>query len=380
MKFVLFHTNADYVLGLRLPLLKFVEARSFDVVAFAPNMSPQHSAVLADSRIRGEAYALEATGLNPLKDLKSLWCMWRTLLREQPDYILTNNIKPVVYGTIAAFLSRITYRFCLVGGLGHAFIESNERGLRHAITRCLAQMMYFVAFRAATAVIFQNPDDLELMVSKGICPAKKARRVHGSGVDIEAFSPPSMRTESPVCIMVGRVMGEKGVREYFAAAKLVRERMPAVRFLLIGSPDSNPSSLQAEEIEALCVDAGVEWLGPRNDVVEWLRLSSIFVLPSYREGVPRSTLEAMACGLPVVTTDVPGCRETVEQGMNGYLVPPREPEKLADAVLSLCMDSDLRQRMGECSRRLAVEKFDVCKVNQEMAEIMGLGVSAGSFR
>jgi glycosyltransferase involved in cell wall biosynthesis len=124
----------------------------------------------------------------------------------------------------------------------------------------------------------------------------------------------------------------------------------------------------------------VEWLGSRNDVAEWLRQSSVFVLPSYREGVPRSTLEAMACGLPIVTTDVPGCRETVEPGANGYLVPPRDSKSLAGAILSLCADPNLRQRMGECSRRFAVEKFDVRKVNQEMAEIMGLKVSAGDFR
>lgn len=373
LKILLFHTNADYLIGLRMPLLRYFAMSDAEVVAYAPNMSARHREILQANGIRGEAYQLDATGMNPLKDIKSIWLMQKIARRENPEIVLANNIKPVIYGTLAALLANVKYRYCLISGLGHAFIPGDiGSAFKRNLARRIAEFLYWVAFRAATAVIFQNPDDKDELVDAGICPARKANLVAGSGVDIEQFAPPRTIADEPVCVMVGRVTAEKGVREFFEAASIVKLAQPDVRFILIGAPDTNPSALKKAEIEDIAAKIGVEWQGVVENVEAWLHQSSIFVLPSYREGVPRSTLEAMSCGLPVITTDVPGCRETVQHGLNGFLVPPRDAHALADAILELCANSEERRRMGAESRRLAVDKFDVRNVNSAMAKIMQL--------
>ncbi|WP_043798079.1 glycosyltransferase family 4 protein [Arenimonas composti] len=379
MKLVLFHTNADYLIGLRLPLMKYLVREGLEVVCYAPNMSPSHLAILSAKGIRGETYEIDSTGMNPVRDVRNLFGMVGILRRERPDIVLSNNAKPVVWGTIAAWLARVPQRYCLVGGLGYAFITIGGQTLRRRFTRWAMKMLYSLAFRSASGVIFQNPDDLAEMVESGICPARKAHVVNGSGVEIDHYSPVDPPVADPVFVMVGRLIAEKGAREYLQAAERVKQRHPGARFMLLGDIDDNPSALKPDEV-ARFVDAGVvEWPGAVRDVPDRLRQASVFVLPSYyREGVPRSALEAMATALPVITTDLPGCRETVRDGRNGILVPPRDVDALAAAMLAMCEDPGRRQRMGAESRRIALERFDAEAVNAEMGRIMGIrpGIAA----
>lgn len=380
MNTFLFHTNADYLIGLRLPLMRALVDRGCKISAWAPNLTPSHARELGYFGIRASDYSIDATGVNPIRDLLNFLKIWWLLINERPDLVLANNAKPVIWVTIAAALAGIRRRYCLVGGLGYAFTpESGSPTFRRRFVRFVMGRLYKVAFWVATAVIFQNTDDRDELMAAGICPATKAHVVSGSGVEVEQFVPAITQPVLPVFVMVGRLVADKGVREYLHAARIVKQQHPEARFLLVGQIDQNPTSLREDELAAY-VDGGVvEWPGAVRDVRPWLGQANVFVLPSYREGVPRSTLEAMACGLAVITTDAPGCRETVENGRNGILVPVRDVDRLADAMLRLVRDPEQRGTMGRNSREYVERRFDARIVNEDMARIMGfVSVTTGS--
>lgn len=378
MKTFLFHTNADYLVGLRLPLMRALIDRGCSMSAWAPNLTPDHARELGYLGIRAFGYSIDATGVNPFRDFVNFLRLWWLLIRMRPDLVLANNAKPVIWVTIAAALAGIPRRYCLVGGLGYAFTsEPGSPSYRRRFVRFVMEWLYKMAFWAATAVIFQNTDDRDELVAAGICPATKAHVVSGSGVDVAQFVPAITQPLLPVFIMVGRLVADKGVREYLHAARIVKQQHPEARFLLVGQIDQNPTSLRTDELAAYVDEGVVEWPGAVRDVRPWLAQANVFVLPSYREGVPRSTLEAMACGLAVITTDAPGCRETVENGRNGILVPVRDVDRLADAMLRLVRDPEQRVAMGRNSREYAERRFDTRIVNEDMARIMGL-VSVGT--
>lgn len=373
MKLIFVHTNADYVVGLRLPLLRYFANIGVDVIACAPNMEKIHIDNLGAYGINGRACRIDATGLSPFLDLLNFFKLFIFLSQEKPAIVLTNNAKPVIWATLAAALAGIDRRYCLVGGLGYAFTpEQGAVSFRRRLVKYVMGRLYKAAFSVATAVIFQNADDRDELVTAGICPANKAHVVSGSGVEIERYRPVELPPEQPVFVMVGRLVADKGVREYLQAARRVKQAHPNARFLLVGQIDSNPTSLQADELAAYVNDGIVEWPGAVADVRPWLQQANIFVLPSYREGVPRSTLEAMACGLAVITTDAPGCRETVDAGGNGILVPVRDVVSLVAAMQQLICNPEQRAVMGRNSRAYAERRFDTRIVNNDMARIMGL--------
>lgn len=381
MKLMLVHTNANYVVGLRLPLLSYLSVLGYKIVACAPNMGSRQADILEANGIEGRSCSIDATGLNPVRDIINFFRLFSFISREKPKIILANNAKPVIWATLAAALAGIERRYCLVGGLGYAFTpEPGAASFRRRLVKFVMGRLYKAAFGAATAVIFQNTDDRDELVTAGICPAGKAHVVSGSGVEVAHYRPAAAQPVSPVFVMVGRLVADKGVREYLQAARMVKQQQPEARFLLVGQIDPNPTSLRIDEL-ATYVDGGiVEWPGAVRDVRPWLAQANVFVLPSYREGVPRSTLEAMACGLAVVTTDAPGCRETVDAGRNGILVPVRDADRLADAMLQLARDPAQRAAMGRCSREYAERRFDTRIVNDDMARIMGLSpADAGSM-
>ena len=380
MKLMLVHTNSNYVIGLRLPLLSYFHRLGFEVIACAPNMEAGQVRFLRSQGVEGRVCSIDATGINPVKDIANFFRLIFFVFRESPQVVLSNNAKPVIWATLAAALAGVKRRYCLVGGLGYAFTpEAGSASFRRRFVRFVMERLYKCAFCAATAVIFQNTDDRDELVSSGICPATKAHVVSGSGVDVEQFVPAIIQPVHPVFVMVGRLVADKGVREYLHAARIVKQQHPEARFLLVGQIDQNPTSLRTDELAAYVDEGVVEWPGAVRDVRPWLGQANVFVLPSYREGVPRSTLEAMACGLAVITTDAPGCRETVENGRNGILVPVRDVDRLADAMLRLVRDPEQRGTMGRNSREYAERRFDARIVNEDMARIMGfVSVTTGS--
>lgn len=354
-------------------LIRELVAAGVEVYALAPDY---------DDRFRGEVrslgavpvdFSLARVGMNPLRDGLDLLRLTNLLRRIRPDATLGYFIKPVIYGTLAAWLARVPRRFALIAGLGFVFTPSSDHeSFRRLVLRHGVMRLYQFALQRADTVFFQNDDDKSLFVRLGIVSERTAVRVNGTGVNLDEWPAQPPHVEPLTFLLAARLLREKGIVEYAEAARRVKRRYPNVRFVLLGGLDPNPGGLTQSEVEGWVREGLLEWPG-HVDVKPWLAQTSVYVLPSYyREGVPRSTQEAMAMGRPVITTDAPGCRETVEHGRNGFLVPVRDPRALAEAMLRFIEQPELIESMGRESRRMAEERFDVYKVNAVMLQAMGI--------
>lgn len=370
MKIVLISNFADSLIRFRGPLLRLLVERGHVVHALAPSYSTEQREELVAMGVLPATYRIERTGLNPLSDLQTLRDLTAWLRCERPDISLTYFIKPNIYGGLAAAIARVPRRIAMVEGLGYLFTDVGHEGVKKRLARRLAIILLRIALGRAHRVLFLNPDDRTQFVERSIVSPVKARLLGGIGVDLSYYDVAPLPDGPPSFLMIGRLLREKGVREYVTAAHMVRKDFPTTRFQLVGGIDSNPSGISADEIRALTADGSVEWLGEMLDVRPAIADCSVYVLPSYREGVPRSTQEAMAMGRPVVTTDVAGCRETVISGVNGFFAQPRDAASLANAMLKFCVDPAMMPAMGRESRRMAEELFDQVKVNERIYQIM----------
>lgn len=354
----------------RGPLIAQIVARGHEVVAAAPSISAETRAALGQLGATCAEVPMTNTSLNPLALLGSLRELRRTLRRIAPDVLISYTIKPVIIGTLAARAEKVPRIVALITGAGYAFTPGREP--KRLLSRLAASLLYRRALRHADAVIFQNSDDEALFRKLGLVGRGQAvHRVNGSGVDLGHYAPAPLPDQASF-LMIARLIKDKGVREFAEAAKRLKAEHPATPVALVGALDPSPDSLTRAELDEL-TECGIDYKGHLADVREEIARCSVYVLPSfYREGVPRSILEAMAMGRAIVTTDSPGCRETVENGRNGLLVPPRDAAALHSAMLRFVREPELAQRMGAESRRLAEEKFDVRQVNQDMLSIAGL--------
>ncbi|NLO78707.1 MAG: glycosyltransferase family 4 protein [Xanthomonadaceae bacterium] len=353
-------------------LIRELVAAGVEVYALAPDY---------DDRFRGEVrslgavpvdFSLARTGMNPLRDGLDLLRLTNLLRRIRPDATLGYFIKPVIYGTIAAWLAGVPRRYALIEGLGYVFTESGAKESWRRVVLCwIVSALYRAALKRAERVFFLNDDDISEFVEKGIVDQDKTVKLGGIGVDLDEWRPLPPSMQPLTFLLAARLLREKGIVEYAEAARRVKRRYPNIRFVLLGGLDPNPGGLTQSEVEEWVREGLLEWPG-HVDVRPWLAQTSVYVLPSYREGVPRSTQEAMAMGRPVITTDAPGCRETVEHGRNGFLVPVRDPRALAEAMLRFIEQPELIESMGRESRRMAEERFDVYKVNAVMLQAMGI--------
>lgn len=371
MKVLILAGFAESIAVFRGALIRELENAGCEVHVAAPELRSQAglglSLGLADDRFHD--IPVKRTGTNPLADLRAIVAMWRLMRTLRPDLTLPYTIKPVIYGSLAAWLAGVPRRFALITGLGYAFT-----GERTGSIRRLVDVLYRVALSRVQKVLFQNPDDECLFRSSGILPTDiPSIVVNGSGIDLVSYAFQSTQvTQDPVYLMIGRLMGDKGVREYANAARRVKAQFPRVRFQLAGWIDSNPDAIAQAELDAWVSAGTIEFLGRLGDVRPAIAASSVYVLPSYREGTPRTVLEAMAMGRPVITTDAPGCRETVVDGENGYLVAVGSVDALVEAMRRFIDNPDLVSAMGRCSRRIAEDKYDVHKVNAVMLREMGI--------
>lgn len=370
MRFLLIAGFPDSLLHFRGPLIGALLEASQEVHVAAPDLSAI-SPVRLELESRGvtvHQIPLRRTGTNPLADLRLTLHLIRLMSRIRPDRVLGYTIKPVVYGTLAATVARVPMRFALITGLGYAFQGDGERGL----LRSLVQRLYSLALRRTQMTFFQNPDDESLFRTLDLLPrGVSSCVVNGSGVDVSAFSVAPMPAGTRF-LLIARLLGDKGVREYVAAARKVRARHPEAVFSLVGWIDVNPDAIRRDELDAWITEGVIDYLGRLNDVRPAIAGCTVYVLPSYREGTPRTVLEAMAMGRAVITTDAPGCRETVVNGENGILVPVKAVDELADAMLRFIEQPELAFRMGQRSRQIAEEKYDVHRVNAVMLREMGI--------
>jgi glycosyltransferase involved in cell wall biosynthesis len=357
-------------------LISKLVAAGIRVYALAPDYDDRIRERVAELGAIPLDIALDRAGMRPHRDVWDLWLLALQLRRLKPDVAFAYFAKPVIYGSLAAWLVRVPRRFAMLGGMGYVYIESGarERWPRRAL-REVVTWMYSVAFSSLDRVFFQNPDDMALFVSRRLIRPDKAFRVNGTGVDLRRLQPaPAVR--SPITfLMMARLLREKGVYEFVDAARAIRAQYRDARFVLLGAVDANPGSLRREEVEAWVREGTIEWPGHVEDVRPWIADSSVYVLPSYREGVPRSTQEAMAMGRPIITTDAVGCRETVRDGYNGFSVPVRDADALAVAMRKFIEDPALITSMGAASRQLAEERFDIDRISTTMLDVMGIVVA-----
>lgn len=357
----------------RGPLIRRMISKGITVYALAPDYDEQTRAAVRALGAEPVDISLERTGLRPARDMADMVRLAGTLRRLRPDLVFGYFIKPVIYGTLAARLAGVRRRYALVAGLGYVFTPDGMRdGAKRRALRRIASILYRVAFRLCDRVFLQNGDDLAVLCAGGVLPRDKAVLISGSGVDLARFRPAPPVLAPVTFVLVARLLREKGIAEYVAAARRIRAEGEAARFLLLGDVDANPGGLRREEVERWVAEGVVEWPGQVPDVRTWLAQSSVFVLPSYREGKPRSTQEAMAMALPVVTTDAPGCRDTVEEGVNGFKVPVRDDRALEAAMRRFIDDPALIARMGQASRAMAKRLFDVHRINDAMLRTMQL--------
>ena len=349
---LLFVVTEDwYFVSHRLPLAVAAQAAGFDV-AVATRAGQQADAI-RNAGIRLIPFALSRRGGNPLAEVMALWRLYR---RERPDLVHHVALKPVMFGALAAWLARVPAQVNAVAGLGWLFTSSSRivRLVRPLLRWVLARLLN----RPHSLTIVQNPEDQALLERSGVS-ASRLRLIRGAGVDLQIFYPVIPPVE-PVCIvLVARMLWDKGVGEFVEAARRLTASKVNARFVLVGDPDpANPASVPESTLRNWHGQHGVEWWGRREDMPAVLQAAHIACLPSsYGEGLPKSLLEAAACGLPIVTTDAPGCREVVRDGVNGLLVPVRDAAALAAALEKLIGDAALRCRMGEQSRVRAETEF-----------------------
>lgn len=359
------------VANFRGPLIRRLIESGIRVYALAPDYDDITRASVRALGADPIDIPLERTGLRPARDLINMLRLTVTLRRMRPDLVFCYFIKPVIYGTIAARLAGVHRRYALVAGLGYVFTpDGNRDTAKRRILRLVASNLYRVAFRLCKRVFLQNIDDFETLCGWGILPREKAALVNGSGVDLTRFAPASAILTPVTFILVARLLKEKGIVEYVEAARRIKSDHPDAKFLLLGEVDSNPGGLSREQVCGWAAEGVIDWPGQVPDVRAWLARSSVFVLPSYREGKPRSTQEAMAMARPIVTTDAPGCRETVEEGVNGFKVPVRDARALETAMRRFIQNPMLIDAMGAESRRMAEHLFDVDRINDAMLQTM----------
>lgn len=368
--FALITSYAPSLLGFRASLICALVAKGVKVWALAPNYDERSRAAVLKLGATPVDCPMDRTGMNPLRDLANTWRMFLILRRLRPDLTLGYFIKPVIFGSIAAFFARVPRRIAMIEGLGFVFTPTGAAlSLRRRVLTFLVLALYKAGLFCTHKVIFLNPDDCDEMVAAGVLLPKKSFMLGGIGVELDDWKLPPASAERVTFLLVARLLREKGVEEYAVAARVVKQRHPQVRFILLGGLDDNPGALAEADVKGWSEEGILEWHG-HVPVQPWMAQASVYVLPSYREGVPVSTQEAMAAGRAVITTDVPGCRQTVEHGVNGFLVPPRNPQALAEAMLRFIEEPELIQSMGKASQRIAQERFDVHKVNDRLMAVL----------
>jgi glycosyltransferase involved in cell wall biosynthesis len=297
-----------------------------------------------------------------------LWAIWRLFRHLRPDLVHVVTLKSVLYGGIASRLAGVPALVAAISGLGYVFIQGS--GSRHLLKR-LALLLYRLALgQRHSRVIFQNAADRDVLLDAHAVRPEQVVMVRGSGVDLEKFSPTPW-PDGPVTIaMATRLLHDKGVREFVDAARLSASRGDGLRWRLAGSLDpENPASVGAHELQAWQAEGVIDYVGECTDVAAFYGAAHIVTLPSYREGLPKSLIEAAACGRPIVTTDVPGCRDAIEPGVTGLLVPARDAQALANAVQRLAANPELRERMGAAGRDLAERDFGLQTIVQAHLDV-----------
>ncbi len=367
MKILVISPKNKTVFNFRGDLIKDMIASGNEVIVTGPN-----SEFVDDIMALGVSEFVEVPlvkdNTSITGDLEYFKKLKKVIRDKKPDLVFSYTIKPVVYGSMAAKVCKVPHIYAMVTGLGRVYASNN---IKTIIIRMITKILYKTAFRACDKVMFQNKDDIKEFVLDKYLPERKTELVSGSGVNMSRF----IRTElpeNPTFLMVGRIIREKGVMEYLEAARNLKKKFPQARCILLGGFDVSIGALKKEDIQPYIDDGSVEFPGEVKDPVSFYNQCSVFVLPSYyREGLPRTILEAMACGKAVITTDWPGCREAVTNDVNGILVPVKDADALYKAMVRVAEDRQLLEKFADTSYELCKTTYEVGIVNQKMKSVIG---------
>ena len=364
--------QVDTLVRFRGPLIQEMVRGGLQVFALAPGYTAAQKQKVRDLGGEPVEISLRRADMNPWHNLRELIQLWAVLKRLRPDAVLTYFLKPSAYGCLAASLAGVPKRWSLIEGMGYVF-EDGVVGWRRRALRRLMTGVCRLSLPLADRVFVLNRDDEALLAQLGIVAAERIVRLPGIGIDLDDYAMVLPVTAPVTFLLMARLIVEKGIRDYAAAARLIKARGGDARFVLLGGLEQCPGALAEAEVRRWVDEGLIEWPGFVGDVRPWLRQASVCVLPSYyREGFPRSILEAMAMGRPIITTDTPGCREAVTEGENGFLIPVRDPAALAEAMTRFIARPDLVVTMGRASRQAAEDNYDLHKVNAILLETMGL--------
>jgi glycosyltransferase involved in cell wall biosynthesis len=360
---------AESLLNFRGPLLRALVDRGHDVTACAPDASNDIQGILKEMGVRYRHVPLARAGLSPIEDWRTIMALTGLIRDEKPQRILAYTAKPVIYSHLAGRLAGNPEVYGMITGLGYGF---GNGSFKQKVVGSVMRGLYRMALKSSSGVFFQNPDDHRDFAKSGLLPGNlPVTLINGSGVDTSWYTPKPLPV-APVFLLVARLLADKGVREYYQAACRLKKQYPEARFQLAGALDPNPACITHDELRQWQSDGIIEYLGTLDDIRPAYAGAKVYVLPSYREGTPRTVLEAMAMGRPVITSDAPGCRETVVDGVNGFLVPIRDPERLRQAMERFILNPDMADQMGKKGVQVAVDKYDVHKVNAVILKGMGI--------
>ena len=375
MIIIIIGTVASSFLGFRADLIKVLIQKNHIVYAFT---SEYTNSELEKIKLLGAmpvTYEQKRGGLNPLVDVISTYLLTNKIKAIAPDLVFSYFSKPVIFGTLAARWAKVPKVIGMLEGLGYTFTKQ-PKGLikRTQLIKQIQIALYRISLPRLDTLIFLNPDDPNDLLEEYSIKVRKVEVLGGIGLNLDDYSYSNNYPKNPVFIFIARLLAEKGIHDYIAAAKIVKNIYPQARFVVLGAIDKVAlGALTEVELRQFIKASIIEYPGHVNNVSDWITKSSVFVLPSYyREGVPRSTQEAMAIGRPIITTDVPGCRETVIDGVNGFLVEKWNPKALAEKMIYFIEHPEQIKEMGDESYKLAQEKFDADKVNKRLINMLGL--------
>lgn len=366
MKILIIAGYTPSLINFRGDLIKALIREGHEVIAVGPESGYEKEIEQLGARFA--QLPIVRAGTNPFNDLLLLKEIYKLIKKEDPDLVFNYTIKPVIFGSIAARLSGVENIYSMLTGLGYVFVA---KGRKAYVLKIISKFLYKIALKNCKKVLFQNPDDLDEFVSNKLVSKSKTVLINGSGVNLEYFSPKPLPKEISF-LMICRIIKDKGVLEYLQAAEIVKKRYPKAKFSLVGPFDINPNALAFDDIKPYIDSNVINYLGEMEDVRPSLEDASVFVLPSYREGTPRTVLEAMAMGRTIITTDAPGCRETVVGDLNGFLVPVKDVESLANSMTYLIEHENELTEKGRESLKICRQKYDVNKVNECIMKSLGI--------
>lgn len=374
MKICLIGTVASSTLNFRKTFIELLIQEGHEVYVFATDYSKKTSAAITALGAEPVSYQLNRGGLNPFADIKSTIQLKNKIKAISPDIVFSYFAKPVIFGTLAAKLAKVPRIVGMLEGLGYAFTPEpphKKESFKKKLVRAVQIFLYKISFRYLDRIIFLNPDDPVDLLEKHKIKVKDVQILGGIGVDLEKFKPTPPSLDPIRFLFIGRLLAEKGIFEFLKAAEIVKQQHPEVEFIVLGAIDKdNPSSLSQSDLDYYKQANIIIHPGHVDNVQEWIEKSSVFVLPSYREGVPCSTQEAMACGRAVITTDVPGCRETITSLKNGFLAKPHDSIHLAHIALKLINDKNLIIHFSKKSYKKAKRDFDGTKQSIKLINLI----------